>query len=140
MRLASSQNSTVSSPIQHLSNHILDKQIRRSRFRLRLFSCHVQSRVRLTSTFTLHSLILLTISHISHSSNESQSSNTPHSLTLLTNSHSLPTNSQQSKKLSKTLTFSFTLRKLYDIIVLVNQQKLTFDLSSEALFLNASLF
>lgn len=63
-------------------------------------------------------LNLLTISHISRSSNElSHSSEAISLLTLLNN----------SKKLSKTLTFSFTLRKLYDIIVLVNQQKLTFD-------------
>ena len=31
------------------------------------------------------------------------------------------------KNFQKSLTFSFTLCKLYDIIVLVNQQKLTFD-------------
>ena len=89
---------------------------------------HFASLTLLTNSY----LILLTTSERSlSSSNASQSSNTPHSneLSHLTLKRSnFPLNaSQQLKKLSKTLTFSFTLRKLYDIIVLVNQQKLTFD-------------
>ena len=81
MTLERSLISTVSSPILHSKDLNLDRQLRRSRFRLRLFSYRVQSCVRSTTDFYFYSSIshLTTLKRSIFSTNELSISYNSHS-------------------------------------------------------------